>query len=157
MNKLQLLHHIVRPTLIEIPRGLTEESELAIMMIIAHESKRGEYVRQVGAGPALGLIQMEPATHDDVWKHGDSVWENARNMDIIDVYDYNVKIHPDSSRLVYDLRYNVFMARQRLFMKSEALPIGDKLKMSRYLKKHWNSAQGRATFDSYYKDYKKWV
>jgi len=25
------------------------------------------YRRQIGGGPALGLFQMEPATHDDIW------------------------------------------------------------------------------------------
>ena len=27
------------------------------------------YVRQLRGGPALGFFQMEPATHDDIWRN----------------------------------------------------------------------------------------
>ena len=36
------------------------------MGTITQES-RATYVKQLGNGPALGLAQMEPATHDDIW------------------------------------------------------------------------------------------
>lgn len=154
MNKGQLINHVIIPTLNEIPKGFSSEAVLAITMIIAHESKRGEYIHQIG-GPALGLIQMEPFTHDDTWANGDSIWRNAMNMGIITVEQRRSGIHPPAERLIYDLRYNVFMARQRLFMKMESLP-HDMVSMSQYLKKHWNSTQGKANFDSYLVDYEKW-
>jgi hypothetical protein len=140
--------------LLEIPKGLTDESELAVTMIIAHESKRGEYIHQI-KGPALGLIQMEPFTHDDTWKHADSIWHNAMNIGIITPQQKASGIHPPADRLIYDLKYNVFMARQRLFMKPGALP-SDLVSMSMYLKKHWNSTLGKASGRSYLTDYEKW-
>ena len=155
MNKGQLINHVIIPTLGEIPKGNTPEAILAITMIIAHESKRGEYIKQVGKGPALGLIQMEPFTHDDMWKHADSIWHNAMNMGIITPQQKSSGIHPPAERLIYDLRYNVFMARQRLFMKPGALP-KDVISLSQYLKKHWNSALGNADDNSYMVDYGLW-
>lgn len=154
MNKFQLEQFIVRPMLKQMRRGYSEMSELAIMMIIAHESKRGKYIKQI-TGPALGLIQMEPETHDCTWDNGDSIWDNALLCEIITVSEHNHKKHPPADRLIYDLRYNVFMARQRLFMKPEQFPnsIGE---MSVYLKKHWNSVVGSATNDSYANDYRLW-
>ena len=155
MNKKQLLNYVITPTLVEIPKGCTPESELAIIMIIAHESRRGVYIKQVGNGPALGMIQMEPLTHDDTWKYGDSIWTNAMNMGIITPQQKSSGIHPFAERLIYDLRYNVFMARQRLFMKPGALP-KDVALLSQYLKQHWNSTSGDADDDSYMIDYGLW-
>ncbi|MCJ8292903.1 MAG: hypothetical protein MJK15_00720 [Colwellia sp.] len=155
MNKDQIVELVIRPTLKAIPKGYTDESVLAITMIIAHESKRGEYIKQAGTGPALGLIQMEPRTHDSTWKFGDSIRKNALKLGIITQYQYDRFEHPPAERLIYDTRYNVFMARQRLFMKKGALP-KDVKNMSKYLKQHWNSAGGAADNYSYSDDYARW-
>jgi hypothetical protein len=143
---------VVKPTLAEIPNG--PSGETAIMMIIAHESRRGEFLKQWPKGPAWGLIQMEEATHNDTWKYGDSIWKNALDLGIVEKY-WGHGVHPHYIRLAWDLRYNVFMARQRLFMKPGALPT-DLARLSRYLKKHWNSVGGAASETSYMDDYLKW-
>lgn len=155
MDKQQLVNLIIIPTLTRIPSSLSKESVLAISMIIAHESKRGHYLKQTGNGPALGLIQMEPTTHNSTWKWASTIWYNALVLGIISQSQWEKKMHPPADRLIYDLQYNVFMARQRLFMKPEALPtnIDD---LSRYLKKHWNSIYGAAGDMSYRDDYLKW-
>lgn len=154
MNKKQLEELVVTPTLKEIPKGYSDEAVMAIMMIIAHESLRGRFLKQVN-GRALGVIQMEPATHDSVWKFGDTVWDNALKLGIVTAHEYNTKQHPKAERLLYDLRYNVFMARQRLFMKREKLPKSPG-KLSIYLKEHWNSMHGAANDYSYLNDFKRW-
>jgi len=64
MNKEQLVNLVIIPTLKEIPKGLSAESVLAITMIIAHESLRGNFLKQMGSGPGLGLGNIEPITHD---------------------------------------------------------------------------------------------
>jgi hypothetical protein len=143
MNKRQLTDLVIIPTLNEIRKGFTDEAVMAIQMIVAHESARGEYLKQIN-GPALGLIGMEPPTHFDTWRHGDSIKPNAAIMGI----EQNVNC------LVYDLRYNVFMARQKLFMAPGALP-KDPFKMAEYLKIHWNG-DGKATPDKYHQDYINW-
>lgn len=143
MNKKQLTELVIIPTLKEIPKGFSDEAVLAIQMIIAHESHGGDYIAQM-TGPALGIIQMEPATHDDVWLHGDSIKKNAELLGISQC----------CGQLVYDLRYNVFMARQKLFMVQGALP-EQPFKMAHYLKVHWNGG-GKATPEKYYIDYCGW-
>lgn len=155
MDKAQLSEFIIKPTLKKIPKGFTEESVMAIEMIIAHESFKGKYIKQIGGGPALGLIQMEPETHNDTWKHGDSIWDNALKVGIVNNYDHQNKIHPTPDRLIYDLSYNVFMARQRLFMKKGALPSSPGY-MSMYLKENWNTVFGKADSYSYLNDWKEW-
>lgn len=153
MNKQQLLELVVQPTLRDIKNGPT--GELAIMQIIAHESLRGEYLKQYPVGPAWGLIGMEGLTHDDTWMNGDSIWYNALSLGIITKHEYQSRIHPSHQRLAWDLRYNVFMARQRLFMKPGKLPT-DSLELSKYLKVHWNSIHGAADPHDYHDDYKVW-
>lgn len=152
MNREQLIKHVIRPTLQAIPKGWSQKAELAILMIIAHESKRGEYIAQMNGGPAKGIIQMEGWVHDDTWKHSDSIKRNAYNMRFIEsVHHYP----PDSDLLYTDLAYNVFMARQRLFMDTIPLP-ETPLEMSVYLKNFWNSQGGSAKDSSYLDDYKLW-
>lgn len=152
MNKNQLTELVIIPTLKQIPNGYLDAAVLAIQMIIAHESKGGEYIAQI-KGPALGVIQMEPATHDDVWNNGDSIYKNAELLKIV-TPGLGVKNIPKPERLIYDLRYNVFMARQKLFMVSEALP-KDPEDMAVYLKKYWNGT-GKATASKYFYDYINW-
>ena len=154
MNRKQLEKLVVVPTLREIPSGYSDEALTAVMQIVAHESLRGNYLKQV-EGPALGLIGMEPKTHDQTWLHGDSIWKNALLIGIITQDEYDNKAHPPAERLLYDLRYNVFMCRQRLFMKRAAIP-HDPIDISIYLKKFWNSIHGAADDLSYHHDLKRW-
>ena len=155
MNREQFTKGVLHPTLREIPKGYSGQAALVIKMIIAHESARGEFLYQRGGGPALGPIQMERTTHDSTWNYGDSIWDNAVVLGIVTLEQKRHHNHPPAERLIYDLRYNVFMARQRLFMKSEALP-ETIVEMSAYLKKHWNSADGAADDGSYMRDYLLW-
>lgn len=61
-----LREHIIRPAL----RHLTLWSEGAEDLLLgtaAVESRCGRYLRQLGGGPALGIWQVEPRTHTDLW------------------------------------------------------------------------------------------
>tara|TARA_R110002167_G_scaffold104166_3_gene268697 strand:- start:4308 stop:4772 length:465 start_codon:yes stop_codon:yes gene_type:complete len=154
MNKQQLTDLVIIPTLKEIPSGYSPEAVMASQMIVGHESLGGEYIAQT-RGPALGIIQMEPLTHDDVWRYGDSIWKNAVLLGIITKYQRLMKKHPKADRLIYDLRYNIFMVRQKLFMDKEGLP-DNAHDMSVYLKKNWNG-DGKATPKEYLNDFAGWV
>ena len=127
-------------------RANSPEACMAIEMIVAHESKGGEYWRQLGGGPALGIIQMEPTTHDDVWK----------NCDNIRVYAARARIKRDLNRLCDSVEYNIFMARMRLIMDVNPLPDNPE-KMAHYLKKYWNSDGGKASAAKYLNNWQEWV
>ena len=138
------LRDLITRTLKEIPHGYSEDAVELLMMIAAHESKLGTYLRQVN-GPALGIFQMEPETHDDVWENGDSCEANAYLL------SYNI----ECELLECDIRYQIFMARQKLFMISEPLPSSDHLNsMADYCKKHWNTELGKASACDYLHDYR---
>lgn len=143
---LHQIDNLVCDTLKQIPKGYSENARLAILMIMAHESGLGHYIRQL-KGPALGLIQMEQETHHSLWKYGETCKENAQALGYED---------ESFERLEYDIRYNILMARQRLFMKPEPIPENG-MDISTYLKKHWNSTHGKAGDHSYYRDLNRWI
>ena len=62
----QLRDYVVRPTL----QGLDLWSESAefLVLVTAEQESRRRYLHQI-KGPALGLWQIEPATHQDLWKN----------------------------------------------------------------------------------------
>lgn len=143
INPTQLRDLITR-TLKQIPSGYSDDSVELLMMIAAHESGLGIYIKQVN-GPALGIFQMEPATHDDVWANGDSCISNASLLG----YDLEC-----SETLEYDLQYQILMARQRLFMISEPIPPANMVDdMSEYCKKYWNTEDGKADAFDYFNAY----
>jgi len=141
------LRDLITRTLKEIPHSYSEDAVELLMMIAAHESKLGTYLKQVN-GPALGIFQMEPDTHDDVWENGDSCEVNAS------YFGYVWECDATSDRLEYDIRYQVFMARQKLFMISDPLPFRENIRaMGDYCKKYWNTKKGKARPECYIYDY----
>ena len=161
MNKTQLQELVIEPTLMDIPAGYSREAVLMAMMCAAHESLRGQYLKQVG-GPALGIYGIEPDTYYDTWKHGDSIRKNAV---IVGILKHEDDEPPEPEQMMYDLRLATFMFRQRLFMKTEPLPKLSSFisreqwlaEASLYLKEHWNSIHGAAEEMSYKSDYIRWV
>src|SRR2546429_673559 len=65
INKDQLLNLVIRPTLNKIGWG-GEAAENLLLGTCAQESQMGTYLAQIN-GPALGIYQMEPITHNDCW------------------------------------------------------------------------------------------
>ncbi len=153
MNREQLQTLIVEPLYKRMKNGMSGVD--AFMMCVAHESKGGEYISQVGSGIAKGIIQMEDATHDSVWVNGDSIWDNAVNLGLISRVDWDKRIRPSADRLIYDLQYNAFMFRQFMFMQPCALPT-DTWELAKYLKKYYNTDLGKARIDDYFYSYIDW-
>ena len=73
MNAQQLHDHIIKPTLEYMGGNYnTPEARLLLLGTAAIESDCGYYIKQVN-GPALGIWQPEPATHDDIWENCDAL------------------------------------------------------------------------------------
>ena len=135
INELQLRSLVIKPTLESMPypyddqEESTSYSEVAEDLItgtIAHESLGGHYVKQVGSGPALGIIQMEPVTF---WDHMQFLRVRARNSmiwsqmhDVVIGYSFEEhKIKPED--LLQSLPLNIVMARLHYLTRApEPLP-----------------------------------
>jgi hypothetical protein len=141
------LRDLITRVLKEIPSGYSNDAVELLMMIAAHESKLGTYLKQVD-GPALGVFQIEPATHDDTWMNGDSCEINASH------FGYIWEGESTADKLEYDLQYQIFIARQKLFMISEPIPPSNMDDdMSEYCKKYWNTESGKADAFDYFNAY----
>ncbi|GEM15525.1 hypothetical protein AD929_04800 [Gluconobacter potus] len=137
----QLKHLVVAPALAAL--GLDGEVAVNLVTGTALAESRGTYVRQIGGGPALGLWQMEPATHDDCWvnflcypvgKRFERILQGMLSQDL-----------PRSAQLVSNLRYASAMARIRYYRVSAPLPsTSDPAALSRFHKQYYNTAAGAA-------------
>lgn len=147
-DAVQLRDYLVRPTLIAI--GLhSMAAEDLVMGTWAAESVLGTYLRQQGRGPALGVAQMEPTTHDDIWIN----WLAGRSSDVALLkamvgprYWDASKIRPDPQALVVSLDYAAAMTRYHYRRVPEPLPpAGDWRAIATYWKRHYNTPKGRGT------------
>jgi hypothetical protein len=115
-----------------------------LAMIAAHESLGGKHRRQIGGGPALGIFQIEPTTHNSVWDNSDSIRARAQRFGIKE----------DVNKLETDDRYSIFVARHYLAMDVTPLPNTPEA-MAAYCKNYWNRT-GKATPEKYLNDYRAW-
>lgn len=63
------LHDYVIPALSLLPANLNTLNRRQIVLGTGWKESGYTHVRQIGGGPALGFWQMEPDTHDDIWKN----------------------------------------------------------------------------------------
>ncbi|MBF0214130.1 MAG: hypothetical protein HQM00_11315 [Magnetococcales bacterium] len=138
----QLCEHIIRPTLQRL--GLWTEAAEELVLGTAIQESGLRYVRQLGSGPARGLWQMEPATHDDLWTNH----LNSRTKLGLNVLGPYTK--PDPGRLVWDLAYSCAMCRVHYLRCPGALPpAGDLNGQAYYWKKYYNTVHGAGTIGEY--------
>ncbi len=129
----------------------SQAAENLVMGTIAQES-RFTYLKQI-KGPALGLIQMEPATHADIWTnylayHPDTV----RTIKSVCGLSESFTASPDT--LIYNLRYAVMMCRVHYLRRPEPLPDADDIEgLAHYWKQWYNTALGAGTTDEFIRNY----
>jgi hypothetical protein len=146
-NPKQFREYILRPVLSSVGLHSPAAEELLLGTACA-ESMLGTYVHQVG-GPALGIFQMEPATHADIWRNyleyrdelHDKVvgcvpangWSSWGDM-------------PSHDLLITDLKYATILARIHYRRSPEPLPAeGDWEGMASMWKKVYNTEDGSGT------------
>jgi len=144
INPQQLLQHVVRPALQHI--GLHSRAAEQLVLGTALVESRGEYVKQLGKGPALGLWQMEPATHDDIlgnyvaYKPQLKLWLNGLTT--------SAKITDGALELVGNLFYAAAMCRIHYARVRDPLPGADEFgDMAMYWKRFYNTLLGAGTAD----------
>lgn len=152
-DNLQFREVILRPALKDINLYSLEAEEL-LVGTMAHESKGGTYVVQKN-GPAKGIFQMEPATHDDIWDN--FINNNSELKGKIEVFLNAFHVHT-SEMLTYNLKYACIMCRIDYFRIKQKLPMKDDLEsQAKYWKLYYNTLGGKGTVDEYMADYKVFV
>jgi hypothetical protein len=151
----QLRSDVIRPAIRAIELW-SESAENLLMGTAAQESQMGTYVRQLGGGPALGIFQMEPATHDDIWKNYLRYQPYLREL--LMMHFVPATTEPKASDLISNLGYAAAMCRVHYRRVLEKLPAADDVAgMARYWKKYFNTPKGKGTEEEFLKNYRNYV
>lgn len=118
-----------------------------LSMIAAHESGGFRYVKQMGNGPAKGLLQMEPVGLLEVVRYS-----QVRPDRFTTLPDFTAI---ELDQLVFDTELAIICARVFFMAKPEAIP-NDIEGLARYAKKYWNTEAGKATAEDYANAYREY-
>ena len=148
MDIQQFRLYIIRPALEALGMGGDASEELLLGTAI--QESRIKYLHQLGGGPAKGLFQMEPVTHDDIWNN----WLEFRTDIANDIKSWTSTVapngHPHSDELIWNLMYAAMMCRIHYRRVSAPLPAaGDLPAQAAYWKKWYNTELGAGTEAEY--------
>ena len=150
MDTRQLIAYVIRPVL----QAMDMYSIPALTLVVgtAAQESQFRFIHQLGGGPALGLWQMEPATHADIWdnylRYKPDVATRIKNL---------AGITTASERyLLFNLFYACAMCRAHYRRRPEALPETLEAQAA-YWKKYYNTPLGRGTVDEYIHNFRRLV
>jgi hypothetical protein len=141
----QLRSTVIAPTLRRL--GLWSEAAENLLLGTACVESDLEHRTQIGGGPALGLFQMEPRTHDDIWSNYLAFRRQVAN----NVASFATR---PTERAATDMEnndaYACAMARIHYLRVPGALPgANDVRAMAGYWKRHYNTPLGAGTEQKY--------
>jgi hypothetical protein len=130
--------------------GIVKYSPEAVSLLMgtcAQESHLGTYIRQI-EGPARGIMQMEPATEQDIWDN---------YLKFNPVYRGYLKTEagvfgPDPKVLESNLVYAIAMARTHYLRCPGPIPVTIEGQAA-YWKKYYNTVYGAGTEEEYLTNY----
>jgi hypothetical protein len=138
----EIREHIVRPALKAISLWSDVAEEL-VMMTGMIESNYSHIVQV--RGPAKGLWQMEPRTHDDIWDNYLTYQPDLRHRlyKIMLVQPPALDPNRGAEELVYNLQYAAAMCRIHYWRIPAALPDPTVLSLAEYWKHYYNTILGK--------------
>lgn len=144
---------VIRPALKRIALW-SESAEELLMLTAAQESAMGQYLRQI-RGPAVGVFQMEPATHDDIWGNYLAYKPQLAERVLAIRAGWGETKHEEMAGNLY---YAAAMARVHYLRDPNRLPGADNvLGLASYWKRAYNTHLGRGTVDEAVHNYKRYV
>ena len=154
MNSQQLLDYIIKPTLEYMGGNYnSKNAQMLLLATAAIESKCGHYIKQIN-GPALGIWQMEPETHGDIWLNCDKLqgYKHSDNK-VISHRIIALMTSPDNDAdtdLIVSPMYACAMARLKYSMDKAPLPDHKEIfEIYRYYKRIYNTPLGASTFEKF--------
>lgn len=142
INPYHLHDYVVVPVL----QTLDMDSSAARALVMGTAAKESglRHLVQLGDGPARGLWQMEPATHDDIW----SAWVFYHPL--IRSKLSTLCVEGSADELTWNLRYACAMCRLHYRRISKPLPAaGDAQGLAAYWKRYYNTELGKGTEDEF--------
>lgn len=157
LDPVHLRDHIIKPVLVylepEIPYSRSAEH---LLIGTAVQESRLTYLHQGGNGPAVGLWQMEPATHDDIWHNYIAYQPGTLESKIVDIKTNIEPFLSSSDQMAGNLYYACAMARLLYRRVKAPLPQpGDPYAMGSYWKQYYNTPQGKGTVAQFVSNWNK--
>jgi hypothetical protein len=142
LNVSQIKQNVIIPTLellTPILYSLDAVNLLAGTMLV---ESGGVYIRQLGTGPAVGIFQMEKATHDDCYNTFlNYISQSELKRAVISLLAAEPVLPMD--QLAGNLFYAAAMCRVKYYRCPQALPSAtDALGLANYHKTWYNTAAG---------------
>lgn len=137
----QLLDLVVRPVVAHLDLDGTQNGERLVLGTALVESHAG-YLKQLGKGPALGLWQMEPATHDDIWDN--FLKHDAKLSAKVFALGTSVSLTQGANELVGNLYYAAALCRVHYRRFKAPIP-ADSAGLAAYWKRWYNTPKGAGT------------
>lgn len=136
-----LLICVIDPILGKLSVG-SEPAARALLLGTAAQESGFAYLRQLGSGPALGLWQMEPATHDDLWTNFLGFQMLLRDK----VLALKAAVPVGAPQLATNLGYACACARAQYLRAPAPLPAANDIDgLAAYWKRYYNTPQGAGT------------
>lgn len=136
INANDLRQYVIQPALQSI--GLwSQAAENLLLGTAAKESKLGYYLKQI-RGPALGIYQIEPATHQSILK------DTLAGLPVLatKIKGLATSVILDDE-LIYNLRYATAIARMVYYRIKAPLPAADDVMgLANYWKQYYNTVHG---------------
>lgn len=164
INPEQLRTLVVQPVLAALELSAPDVAENLVMGTAAHESHLGDYIKQVGGGPAMGIFQMEPATLNDCYAN---YLDYPGRADLKAKVDGFLAAHPALSdgspdkagQLATNLAYATAMCRIRYYRAPAAMPTdaNDVNALAAYWKQYYNTPLGAGTVEQFVADYNRYL
>jgi hypothetical protein len=146
---------VVKPALYRIELWSTAAENLVLGTMLQESELRA--LKQYGSGPALGLLQMEPATHTSLWVHSIPGIRGlaAKLRSLLAPFDHVGLSVPSEIALTYNLLYAAAMCRVRYYIVPERLPASnDPLALTTYWLRYYN-AGGKGTIAAAIGDFQR--
>lgn len=145
----QLRELIIAPVLKTL--GLySKEAEDLIFGTACVESGCGEYIAQLGGGPAKGIYQMEPATAKDIYANFLKYKPDLQaKLDALRCEGLTLE-----ENLVGNLYFATAMCRIHYLRQPGAIP-SDLEGLAEYWKKYYNTPLGKGTVNKFVEAYRR--
>ena len=153
MHPVQFRADILRPTLKDMGRKYADEAAGNLVMGTIAKESEFRYIRQMN-GPALGLIQMEPATLTDLYDN----YLFSRFAEAMAVDQWLAPKPSQKDQLQSNLRYMVAVCRMQYWRQPFTMPEADDIPaLARIWKRYWNTVRGRGTEAQFIANYERLV
>lgn len=143
LNPVEFRRHVIRPALMKL--GLQSPAAEVLLLGTALTESRLSSLVQTNGGPALGLYQIEPRTHGDIWRNYLAFRPKlaARVLRVS-------AVPAGHAQLIWNLAYATVIARLIYRRVAAALPASDDpAALARYWKEHFNTAAGKGRIQDF--------